>query len=251
MKKTLILSALFLLMTAFAGAQSFLFYQGDQPLEDNAELTVSNCQVFIAEDDYTILSMESDLYLKNVTGSAIQATVTQTILEGPSDGEKGYLSFCFLDCTTGNQDRTKNGSISANSFSEGYHVNFYVYEGVYNRVKVKYEVYKSNDISRADKKTVTVTYMYDENSNTGIQNPVSKPVFNVFQEGNRMKFDCTFSSNTCQLEIYNLMGQKLAHHSLTSGNGIFTLPEQLSKGYYLCILKNKKGTIAKRKFIVK
>jgi len=250
MKKLLIIGAMFLLITS-AGAQSFVFYKGIQPLEDNAEFTVSNYQVYLEDDDYTILSLESDLSLKNIIGNDVQATVSQTILEGPFDGANGYLSFCFYDCSTGNSDKTKTGLISANSFSEGYHVNFYAYERQYNNIKVKYEVYRTNDISKTDKKTVTVTYVYDENSITRLNTSDIHPLLTVFQEGTQVKFNYGFDSNVCQLEIYNMEGQKIAQHLLTVGNGVFSLPEKLAKGVYFCLVKNEKQTVATQKFIVK
>jgi len=249
MKKVLILGILFMLITS-AKAQSFMFYRGDQPLDDNAEFTVSDYKVaFVTADDFTILSMESGLELKNITNRDVQATVTQTILEAPSDALYGYLSFCFLMCTTGNSNKTMTGNLPANSFSVGYHSNFYVYQGIYNRIKVKYEVYLAGNV--ADKKTVTVTYVYDENSISQLKNPNLNPVFNVFQEGEQVKFNYSFDSNDCQLEIYNVTGQKVAQHLLTSGTDVFTLPEKLPKGIYLCTIKNRKQTVAVQKFIIK
>jgi len=251
MRKVLILSVLFLLVMS-ARAQSFMFYSGDQPLDDNAEITVSDYQVFMTNGDNTILSMESGLQLKNITESDVQATVTQTILEGPTDGVNGYLSFCFMSCYTGNSDRTLNGSIGAGSFAPGYHDNFYVYQGIYNRIKVQYTVYLTGDASQTDKKTVTVTYVYDENSITRLNTPEVKPELTVFQEGNRMEFSGSFASNTCQLEIYAMTGQKIAQHLLTSAaNETFILPEKLTKGVYLCVIKQDKQTIISKKFIVK
>jgi len=250
MKKLLILGILFMLVTS-AKAQSFMFYRGNQPLEDNVEFTVSNYEVSMDLGDITVLSLESDLHLKNVTNQDVQATVTQTILQAPSDSENGYLSFCFYTCTTGNTNKTLSGSIQANSFNEGYHVNFLVYKGMYNSVKVKYEVYLTNDISKTDKKTVTVTYRYDENSISQLKNPNLNPVFNVFQEGEQVSFNYSFDSNDCQLEIYSVTGQKVAQHLLTSGTGVFPLPEKLPKGIYLCTVKNGKQTVATQKFIIK
>lgn len=251
-KLLLILSIMLLLITS-ARAQSFMFYRGDQPLDDNAEFTVTNYEVFMDLGDIIVLSLEPDLHLKNITDKDVQTTVTQTILDVPLDSVNGfgYLSFCFLDCTTGNLDRTKSGIIQANSFSIGYHVNFYAYEGVYNHIKVKYEAYLANDISKTDKKTVTVTYLYNENSVTQLNRPNFNPALTIFQEGNQVKFNYVFDSNNCKLEIYNLMGQKVAQHSLTSGNGTFTLPEKLTTGIYICVVKNEKQTIATQKFIVK
>jgi len=250
MRKILILSAMFLLITS-AKAQSFMFYRGDQPLEDNAEYTVSDYDVFMTGDDYVILSMESGLELKNITGNDVQATVAQTILDGPLDGENGYLSFCFQECTTGNNNKTMSGLITANSFSIGYHTNFYVYEGIYNRITVKYEVYLATGIGKPNLKTVTVTYVYDANSTAQLNKTDITPALNVFQEGDQVKINGAFGSNNCQLEVYNLMGQKLAQHLLSSADGTFSLPEKLTKGVYICVIKNGKQTAAMQKFIVK
>ena len=227
-----------------------MFYKDDQPLEDNAELTVTDYEVYLLMDDYTILSLEPHLRLKNSTDKDIQTIVFQTITEEPIDGENGYLSFCFLDCTTGNANRTKSGVIKANSFAPGYHVNFYVYEGKYNRIKVRYDVYSASDAGRTDKKTVTVTYVYDEKSITRVQTPYAVPVMHIFQEGNQVKFNYAFDLNVCQLAIYNFNGQKIAQHNLMPGNSTFTLPERLAKGVYLCVLRNGQQTILNRKFIV-
>lgn len=250
MRKLLILCVM-LFIIASLKAQSFMFYKGDQPLEDNVEFTVSDFDIFMDDDDFTILSLESDLHLKNISGNDVQTTLTQTILEGPIDNESGYLSFCFLDCTTGNYNRIKTGSIPANSYSVGFHVNFYAYEGKYNNIKVKYEVYSTNDISKTDKKTVTVTYLYNENSLTLLKKPDLKPVLNVSQEENQVKINYISNSNTCQLEIYNLIGQKIAQHVLASGNGTFSLPEQLVKGVYICVLRSENKVTATKKFIKK
>jgi len=251
MKKLLILGILFMLITS-AKAQSFMFYRGDQPLDDNAEFTVSDYEVaFVTADDFTVLSMESGLKLKNIKNQNIQTTVTQTILEAPSDALYGYLSFCFLECTTGNSNKTMSGNFPANSFSVGYHSNFYVYQGKYNRIKVRYDVYLTNDLSKSDKKTVTVTYVYDDKSMNQLNKPNLNSAFNVFQEGEQVKFNYSFDSNACRLEIYNLMGQKIAQHTLASGTGTFILPEKLNIGIYLCVVKDEKQTVAAQKFIVK
>jgi len=250
MRKFLILSALSMLLPTMK-AQSFMFYSGTQPLEDNAEFTVSDYEVYFEEDDYTVLTFDSGLQLKNVTASDLQTSVTQTILEGPLDDENGYLSFCFFDCVTGNFDRTKSGVMSANSFNQGFSVNFYAFEGKYNRIKVRYEVYLTNDIGKTDKKTVTVTYVYDDNSTLVSNTPVFKPEFTVFQDGNQLQISYTYDSNTCQLEIYNLLGHRVAQHILPSGQGTFLLPETFVKGIYVCVLRNDKQVITTKKFSIK
>ena len=240
-----------LLMISFIKAQSFMFYRGTQPLEDNAEFTVSTYEVYFEEGDYVVLAFESGLQLKNMTANDLQTSVSQTILEGPLDNENGYLSFCFFDCVTGNFNRIKSGLIQANNFNEGFNVNFYAFEGKYNRIKVKYEVYLSNDIGKTDKKTVTVTYVYDENSTTLSNKPFFKPEFAVFQDGNQLKIHYAFDSNTCQLEIFNLLGHRIAQHILPSGQGTFTLPETFAKGIYVCVLTSEKQVMATKKISIK
>ena len=248
MKKLLIINIICLLQTTLV-AQSFMFYRDNQPLEDNAEFSVSNYEIFFEEDDYSIFSLESGLILKNISNKNVQATVSQTIIESALDNENGYLNFCFLSCYTGNTNRLMNGEIPANNISPGYHVNFFVYKGFYNRIKVRYEVYLTND--KNDKKTVTVTFVYDKNSVNKLEQTDIKSTLNIFQEGNQMKFNFNFNSEKIQLEIYNLTGQRLALHQIPSGNASFTLPEILSKGVYFCVIKGEKHNISSKKFRVK
>ena len=250
MRKLVTISALLLLISSVK-AQSFMFYRGTQPLEDNAEFTVSDYEVYFEEDDYVVLTFDSDLQLKNVTANDLQTSVTQTILEGPLDNENGYLSFCFFDCVTGNFDRTKSGVMQANSFNQGFSVTFYAFEGKYNRIKVKYEVYLTNDIGKTDKKTVTVTYIYDENSTILSNNLVFKPEFTVFQDGNQLKTLYTNDLNACLLEIYSILGNRIAQHILPSNQVTFSLPETFTKGIYICVLRNKQQVIATQKISVK
>ena len=236
---------MFIFITS-AGAQSFMFYRGPQPLEDNAEFTVSTYEVYFEEDGYVILTLDPDLHLKNITGQDLQTTVAQTILDGPLDDEAGYLSFCFFDCVTGNLDKTKTGVMKANSFNEGFHVNFFAYQGKYNRIKVKYEVYLTNDLKKSDKKTVTVTYVYDQNSTTHSSKPDIQPKFAVFQDGNQVTINYSLLSTPCQLEIYHLMGYRIAGIKLPSNQGVFSMPEIVAKGVYICVIKSGTG---KRNFL--
>ena len=249
MKKLLLFTLCLLPLTPLV-AQSFMFYRGNQPLEDNAEFAVSDYEVFFEEDDYSIFSLESGLVLKNISNTNVQATVTQTIIENALDNENGYLNFCFLSCYTGNTNRIMNGEIPANSISMGYHVNFFVYKGFYNRIKVRYEVYRTNDLSKNDKKTVTVTYVYDKNSVNKIEKTDIISKLNIFQEGSHIRFNCNFNSEKIQLEIYNLTGQRMAVHHIPSGNVSFTLPETLSKGVYFCVIRGEKLKITSKKFRV-
>jgi len=251
MRKVLLHTGMLWMLATSAVAQSFVYYRGGQPLEDNATYTVSSYQIFLEEDDYVILSLESDLYLKNVTNRDVQATVTQTILEEPLDDENGYLNFCFYDCSTGNANRTKTGVLLADRFNEGFHVNFYAFEGKFNRISVRYEVYSTNDISRSDKKTVTVVYEYDETSIPQNNSSVVKPDIHVVQEGDQMKFIHAFISEACQLDVYSLSGQQVAHHCLPSGNGSFALPEHLAKGVYFYTIRDEIQTVFTQKFIVR
>jgi hypothetical protein len=246
-KKITLLCGVLFLIAIPTFAQSYAFYHGDTLLEDNAEITISN----YSESDipYT-LSLESGLRLKNLTGNTVPTSLSQTVIVHPPE-DTGFLGFCFVTCTTGNNDKTKTGSLEPNSFDDIFHINFYVVENVYALAKVKYEVFRPTDLSRTDKKTVFVTYDYNQNSRTGLKNLSSENKVTVFQERNSVAFDYAFDSNTVQLEVYALTGQKIAQHLLTSGTGIFTLPENLTKGVYVCTFKSEKGIVVTQKLVVR
>ena len=248
MKKVMIVSAL-LLFAVSVSAQTFMFYLGDNPLEDNAELTVWDYELFFTEGDMTVLTIESNLRLKNVGATDAQADVTQTITSAPLDGDSGYLSFCLFDCITGNYDRVKSDLFKANSFHVGFHVNFYVQAGKYNRITVRYEV--TSGTGNKEKRTVTVTYLYNENSGPVSNKPVFKPSFKVIQEGSRVKLDYAEYTQSSRLEIYSLTGQKIAQYALPANSGSFLLSENLTKGIYFFVLKNEKQITTTQKFIVK
>lgn len=256
MKRVITLCYVLTLLIATASAQSFAFYQGDQLLEDNADITISDYYVYVEADEYmpvAILSLESELRLKNLTDDAINTSVSQTILDyQPNENEEylGYLSFCYYDCFTGNVDKTKTGMLNT-GFDEGFHLNFYTREGYYTRIKVQYVVFAANDLSKTDKKTVTIHYVYDENSMNGIHLIDSKQRIFVSQEGNQMKFHYTSDAGKLQLSIYSITGQKIAHHHLPSGDETFALPETLTKGIYIYTVEHEKGTTAAQKLIVK
>ena len=246
-KKNFLINLLLLLITTVS-AQSFMFYLNDTPLEDNAKIIVSHYDLYFSEGDITFLTLESELLLKNITNADIEATVTQTIIEEPLDGESGYLSFCLYDCTTGNANRTKSGLLKANSFNEGFHVNFYVQEGIYNCITVQYEVYRTSDLSKNDKKTVTVTYIYDHNSTNQPTVQLPHPEINIYQEGNQIRY--AHKMDICRLEIYNLAGLRMAQYTLSS-KGSFTLPENMSKGVYFFVFKTQNKPLTTRKIVIK
>jgi hypothetical protein len=256
MKRVITLCCVLTLLTATASAQSFAFYQGDRLLEDNAEITIPNYSVYVEADEYmpvAILSIESELRLKNLTDNAISTSVSQTILDyQPSEDEEylGYLSFCYNDCFTGNVDKTKTGMLST-GFDEGFHLNFCTREGYYTSIKVQYVVFAANDLSKTDKKTVTIHYVYDEKSMNGIYPIDSEQRIFASQEGNQVKFHYASDAGRLQLSVYSITGQKIAQHPLLSGNGTFTLPESLTKGIYIYTVENEKGATAAQKLIVK
>jgi hypothetical protein len=128
-----------------------------------------------------------------------------------------------------------------------FHLCLYPVEGIYVLAKVLYEIYPTDTPS--DKTTITVTYDYNVNSAGLLNDIASKNKLIIFQEGTNLKFDYSFDSNI-QLEIYNTVGEKSAVHHLNS-TGLFSLPEELIKGVYICIIKNEGRVLVNQKFTVR
>jgi hypothetical protein len=251
-KKITLLCSVLALFAVQSFAQSYAFYYNDVELEDNAEITVSRAVVDTVLEGWLVL--EPNLQLKNLTNTAMNTGISQKILEYPALDEEdeytGYLSLCFVFCFTRNEDRTFNVVLAPNAFAEGFHSKFNVQEGVYTSAKVKYEVYAWGDIFHTDKKTITVNYVYDENSTNGLKNPAAENAISVFQEGNNITFNYALDAQPIQLDLYNISGQKIGQHLLASGNGTFTLPSTLAKGIYVYSVKNAKGMVTTNKFSV-
>jgi hypothetical protein len=264
MKKIITLGSFMLLLASSIGAQSFAFFQGDTQLEDNAEITASKISIDDGDGQIPTIEgmvfLESGLRLKNISDNSISVAVSQTVITYPPMNEDGdylaFLGFCFGTCNTGNNNKTKPTAsdapiiLDANSFETGLHVLLYVYEGVYTSVKAKYEVFSPTDLSKTDKKTVFVTYNYNENS-TGLNDLHQEQKITALQNGTHVNFNYAFDAKNAQLEIYSITGQKIAQHYLPSGKGSFTLPEQLSKGIYVYTVKSEKEILAVQKIIVK
>jgi hypothetical protein len=236
-----------LLFTTAIQAQSFAFFQGDTQLSNNAEINVSTLS---RDADTDELLMESGLKFKNLTNKEVVAHVNQIILEHPGLNA-GTLSFCFENCIYGMEDKNMEGPIAPNALIEPpfFHVCYYINEGRYAVVKVKYEAYPVDNVN--DKTSVTIIYDYNENSTTALNTISSENKITTFQEGNKITFDYSFECNNIQLEVYNLAAEKIAQYHLNVGKGIFTLPEELMKGIYIYTVKNKQQIIATQKFIVR
>jgi hypothetical protein len=172
------------------------------------------------------------------------------VITAPPDEESGILNFCFDRCVAGNDPfLTQNRLITGNELMTPpfFHLCFYPVEGVYVRVEAKYEIFPKDDTS--DKTTVTVIYDYNEDSSNSLGNISPENKLTVFQEGKNIKFDYSFNS-LIQLEIYNIIGERSVVYNLNSA-GLFSLPEELAKGIYICIIKSKDGVLVDRKFTVR
>jgi hypothetical protein len=246
MKKQIIFCCIYCLFTAATFAQSFAFYQGGKKLDNNAEFTVSTTSL----DEFDALVLESGLSLKNLTAYSIGATCTQRVLIAPPDEESGILNFCFENCVAGNQPiKSQSRAIAGNELMTPpvFHLCLYPVEGIYVQAKVLYEIYPTGNSS--DKTTVTVTYNYNSSSAGLLNNIALNNKLIIFQEGKNLKFNYSSGSNI-QLEIYNITGEKSAAHNLNP-TGLFSLPEELAKGFYVCIIKNEDGILACQKFVVR
>jgi hypothetical protein len=245
MKTLFTLCSIVVLFAASASAQTFAFYSGDTPLENNTEFTVSKTSL----DEYGGLVIESGLSLKNLTNTEVQARATQTVLIAPPSEEYGVLSFCFERCIEGNVNQTQTRWIDPDFLMvpPEFHLCYFPFEENYTTLQVRYEVFPMSNIQ--DRTSVTVTYEFNKNSQSGLHSPDLTNTISAFQEGNQVKFKYLFDSEAIQLEVYNVIGHQVAHHPLDS-KGVFTLPEELTKGIYIYTVKNNNKQLATHKLIV-
>jgi hypothetical protein len=240
MKKIIIFCCLLLSLISVK-AQDIVFYQGDTPLPNNAEITVSKLTADEITGDFTL---ETDIKVKNLSSNAIEATMSQTVITAPSSGE---ISFCFFTCYNDNKDKSQIATLPANSFFSGLHLYFYITEvGKYTTAQVKYQIF--NNQSPKNMVTLTINYIYNENS-TGIQKPVLENTIDVYQSGKNTVFRFSPELEYHSLAIYTLSGQQVATYLLPS-KGVFTLPKELGKGIYIYFAKGNKGLRSAQKFIV-
>jgi hypothetical protein len=243
MKKIFVLCNAIFLLAFSAKAQTFAFFRGDAPLANNTEFTVSKTSI----DEFGGLVIESGLSLKNLSALTVEARAVQTTLIIPPNESYGVLNFCFERCQEGNGNQAQTRNINPNFLMvpPEFHLCFFPFE--YTIAKVKYEVFPTNN--PADRVSVTVTYDYNANS-VGITDILdSKNTIKASQEGNYIQFSYSFDSRV-QLEIYDLIGRKVAHYLLPS-EGPFVLPEKLPKGIYIYTVKTSNKPLITRKILVK
>jgi hypothetical protein len=246
MKKIIMLCSAIFLLVLSTKAQTFAFYKGDAPLENNAEFTVSKTSL----DEFGGLVIESGLSLKNLTHTEVNARATQTVLTTPRPSdEDGILNFCFDRCQEGNADQTQTRLIDPDFLMvpPEFHLCYFPFGENYTTVQVRYEVFPMSNIQ--DRTSVTVTYNFNQDSQTGLNSPKLTNTISAFQEGNQVKFKYGFDSEAIQLEVYDVVGHKVAHYPLDS-KWVFILPEELTKGIYIYTVRNNNKQLATHKLIV-
>jgi hypothetical protein len=241
MKKIIIICQLIGLLATPTFAQSFAFFKDGVQLSDNAEITISKTTFDEISGD---LTLESGLQVRNLSDKSIESVINQEIIESPGAGE---ITFCFFTCLSVNEDRSQSATFVAKSFYAGFHLYFYVLEGAYAKAKVKYEIF--NKVSPRDKATLTITYIYDENS-SGINHPTSEK-FSMYQRGRDIIFNYSPESNVDQLEIYNTTGQRIYQCHLSRDVDTITLPIALSNGMYVYCVRNDKKVLSSQKMLVR
>jgi hypothetical protein len=70
----------------------------------------------------------------------------------------------------------------------------------------------------------------------------------VRQNESGVEFTYSFDSGNHRLEVYNLLGQKVAQHNLDTHSSTFILPEKLVKGVYLYSIKEGNRIVTAQKF---
>ena len=242
------LTILFFSVTSmFAQTPAIAFFQNETQLGNGAEITISEItRENMGDDDFPfwVTTMESELHLKNLTDKGLSVTVSQEVLVAPT-GE-GMLSFCFVQCVPGSVNTTIEGSLAANSFADGFHLNYTPEIGEFTTAKVKYSVYEK--YTPEDVYSVTITYNYTSDSN--IDNVLSDKDFTVYQNGNNTVFKYVSDKANMNLTVYNITGQIVAQYLLPNG-GNFILPEKLNKGLYVYSVKEGNRAISSNKFVVK
>jgi hypothetical protein len=245
MKRIFTLCSFLLLFATVTFAQSFAFVKDAVQLENNAEITVRNFTTTPVPGE---LEIPAGLRLKNLTDETLDTKMKQTVLSYEGTGDE-LINWCFNVCsnvplTTTLLERTS--MIAANSFEENFHANLIVYPDEYASAKVRYDVYPQNIFEVI---TVTVNFIYDENSQTGL-NTLEKNKINVYQKDKTVKLNYFCNQTNAQLEIYNIIGKKVAQYHLNIGENQFSLYEQFPQGIYVYVLREDNKVIINQKFIV-
>ncbi|KAA6302238.1 MAG: hypothetical protein EZS26_001598 [Candidatus Ordinivivax streblomastigis] len=254
MKKFIILGG-FLLLASQTFAQTFAFFRDGAQLANNTEITITNVVPGILDGE---LVLEARLELKNMTDDYVDAKMIQTILS-EFRAPAGFISFCLDGCTTVKTtellDETKRIRQQFRSFepyqllvSPAFKLEFDVEEGGYTGATARYEIFPEDNVN--DKTTITVTYDYTENS-TGLSPVNSANQTLVRQNESGVEFIYSFDSGNHRLEVYNLLGQKVAQHNLDTHSSTFILPEKLVKGVYLYSIKEGNRIVTAQKFSIR
>ncbi|MDR0426990.1 MAG: T9SS type A sorting domain-containing protein [Dysgonamonadaceae bacterium] len=251
MKKFIPLGCGLLVLSVTTFAQSVVFYRGNAPLANNAEVTISKT----THDEFGALTIESGLSAKNTTDYTVPASLRRTILTSPSEETGAFLSTCFGNCVYDDfknstfPPRPQDEMMEANALVESpqFHLSLILVEGNYTVAKVKYEIYPTENPE--DVSTVTITYDYNERS--GLDNiKENRNDLIAFQEGNRLIFKYAFDEKNIRLEIFDIVGNTVGEYPLAS-DGLFTLPEALKPGIYIYTVKTNGKQLVTNKLIIK
>jgi len=209
-------------------------------LPNNKEITVTKT----GYNDWGMFTMESDIYVKNLTTSTIEAFLSQTVLVKPSAGE-------FEVCWGGSCfKRNTDDIIYEGIFEQGYqmppdfHIAFYPEEENYTIGKVKYELYPKNNPD--DKSAITINFVYSE---VGIEKLTQNDNVIIYRQNDKTYFAFNHVHPQMQLVIYNITGMETGRYNINSK--IFSLPEIMSKGIYIYSVKTPEKVIYSGKYIQK
>lgn len=226
-------------------AQTLAFVHKGEQLPNFAEITVNKTVVQNWGDDenplYTVL-VDPEISIKNLSTGSINASFTLDIESLPS----GNFQYCYGGgCTFVTTTRTAGSLIEASDM-----VNT---ETEYAPVYGEYGSAKAQFIARNPENTeevVVLTINFNYSDPTSIGKVQSGKQMNIYQRNGSVELVYRFdSSENRQVCVYDLTGELLQSHSLSTSNGTLALAP-LKKGVYLYFVIEKGKRTAVRKFVV-
>lgn len=249
MKKSITLSLLCAWSILSVSAQNLVFTHNDEVLENEATITVNAVEFTIPGTDIVMVDAKTNgtdaqgkplpdlYYLSNQSSSAKSITANASVISA----EKASPSWCMGYDGTGQcvtLPATKKGTLTANART-GIEVDASFTAGTYGSAKVKVEA--------TDGSTVRVLYVnlvYSKSSGIHSQQNNSS----VRMIDNNLSYSFAEAGNY-SLHIYNLTGQEIESIRIDQ-EGILPL-EHLTKGIYICEIKESGKQIATHKCIIK
>jgi len=243
MKKiTLLLTLLFLGCGTCLFAQSLVFVQNGEVLENGSTIVVTE----IIEPD-ALPTMNAHIYVKNQTSADVHnATMTISLVEeSTSQGFIGYCGWGTNSCVPVNYGTplSRTTTVQAGEVVDP-HVDTQMIDPENVSFKVEYKLTYGLGITQ----TIYVVFTSDNTSIPSLSKTTPIVVVNNVN-GTTINYNFESTANR-QLSIHTIVGRKIAEINLTDNSGNVQLPN-LTKGIYLYSVTENKQSVQSGKFIAK